>query len=226
MIESVVGHELIDAIYKSRPATVQELFRKLIGKCLVIASIKNEVDESTMGVLYEYTLKNYSMYTFQEIEKAITYNESGMLDERVEHFHSFSLNYLSRVMGNWLVLKNRTRQRIAALLPPVTVKEPTPDDLYQGLLNFINLNNSFPEVWAWSKVYQYMEECLMISESNDEKRAIYEIAKAKENQKAEFELLSVTDFIQRAAITDSLEDRIKVECRKQLVTKHLKHLLK
>jgi hypothetical protein len=228
IIKSFIDHELIGVIEKENPAHAEGIFRTLILKCTTIAAIKNDkvMDELTISLLWNYVLKHYNNYTFAEIEKAVTYNESGHLDERVEHFHSFSLNYLSRVMGNWLALKNRTRQRIETLLPPPIIKPETNESLYQGLLNFINANKKFPEMWAWSKVYQHMDECLMISESNDEKRAVFEKVKAKINKEIEMELLSVKGFIEREGILDGAEDRAKVECRKQLIIKHLSHLIK
>jgi hypothetical protein len=228
IIKSFTDHELIGVIATENPTQAEGIFRALILKCTTIAAIKNDkvMDELTISLLWNYVLKHYNNYTFAEIEKAVTYNESGLLDERVEHFHSFSLNYLSRVMGNWLVLKTKTRQRIAALLPPVIEKQPTDEDLYQGLLNFINLNNLFPDMWAWSRVYNHMDKSKMITESNDEKRAIFEKSKAKISAQVENELLSVKGFIERQAISDTAEDRAKVESRKQLIVKHLSHLLK
>lgn len=226
VIEAFANHELIGTIKKSNPDAIVGMFRKLVARCLIICSIKNEVDELTLSVMWDVVQKNYGNYTFQEIERAVIFNQSGKLDQRIDHFQAFDIQFLSSVMDLWLILKTRTRQRVAALLPSTKIVEPSPETLYDGLCDYVQKNKSFPIAWNWTAVYSHMEECLMIPESNDDKRMVFDTVSAKENDEMELKLLSVSDFIQRQKLMDGLEDRIKSECRKVLAVKHLKHLLK
>lgn len=226
VIEAFANHELIGSIKKSNPEAIAGLFRKLIARCLVICSIKNDVDELTMSVLFDYTLKHYGNYTFQEIEKAVIYNQSGDFPQRIEHFQAFDILFLSSIMEQWLILKTKTRQRVSALLPPVIHTPETPESIYNGLVGYVQKHKEFPHSWNWTTVYQFMEEDLQIPETNAEKREIMDKIRKKETDKLELELMTVVGFIEREKKKDELEEKIKILCRKELVIKHLSHLIK
>jgi hypothetical protein len=226
VIKSFTEHELISVIHERSIQEAEEEFNSMVKYCSVTAGLKHIPDPVVDGNLFKLCTTQYKNFTFNEIRKAVYMNSIGELNTRHEHFGLFDTTFLSKVMTDWLILKTRTRQRVAALLPPAKVKEPTDADLYQGLLNFINTNKKFPEMWAWSRVYQHMDSMKMITESNDEKRVIFEKAKAKINAQVENELLSVKGFIERQGIMDGAEERAKVESRKELTIKHLQHLIK
>lgn len=226
LIEAFTSHELIHVLVERNQESASVEFRNLIFRCVSICSIKNKPDELTLSVLWDYTKKNLSNYTLKEIEKAVIFNQSGQLADTIDHFHVFDIAFFSKVMDLWLILKNQTRNRIAALLPkPKDPELETPEQRYQGLLNYINLNQKFPEFWAWEAVFKHMEDVGVINESLESKRLLFNEIKVKLEVKQEMDLMNVADFIERERITSGLTDRVIAECRKITVQKYLSHLI-
>lgn len=206
--------------------SAQAKFRSLILRCVVACSIKTQPDEYTVALLWNYVSKSLSTCTFKEIETAVVYNAAGKLEQRVEHFQVFDLTFLSGVMDEWFILKSKTRNRVAALLPKPKEAEPeTPETLYQGLLNYINKNNSFPEFWAWNDVYQHMDENDLIPQTNAEKTELFKEIEAKFRVKMELDLMEIRDFIERDALKSGHTERVKAECRKLTIQQNLSYLL-
>lgn len=213
---------------KSEDPSLSVHFRKMCSVCMVVSGIKvredeEAIDQVTEKFLFDYITKHYGNYTFLEIEKAFYFNSIGKLDHRIEHFGSFDTTFVSKVLTEWLVLKNRTRQRISSLLPPPeSVKVPTPEESYNGLLAYCQKNGDFPVFWSWSLVYQHMEEMLMIEMSLEEKRELYDAAIHRLKNKLELDLLNVKDTKELNERRNSIPEDAKLECRKILVQKYLK----
>lgn len=227
LIEAFANHELISVAAQKNEQIASVDFRKIIFRCAVICSIKNRPDELTLSVLWDYTKKNLSNYTFKEIEKAFIFNQSGQLTETIEHFQAFDLAFFSKVMELWLILKTQTRNRITALLPKPKEPEPeTPENRFQGLLNYINVNKKFPDFWSWEPVFDHMEKEGLIKDTDDEKRAIWKAVKSEFEMKLEMELLTVADFIERSKMKEELPERVANEYRKRRIVKNLSYLIK
>lgn len=216
---------MICIIAKRNSEEAQTCFRKLIVNILSLCNISKIPDQINEGYLYKFITEGYGNYTFNEIEKAVYFNQARKLNKFHEHFQVLDVNFLSAIMTDWLILKTNTKQRIAALLPPATIKLETNESLYQGLLNYININNAFPVMWAWSKVYQHMDYCCMISESNEEKRQIMSQVRAREKVAFELKQLQVADFIERSRLAEEFEEELKVNCRKELIIRRLEYLI-
>lgn len=227
LVEAFTKHELISVAIERNEEIASIDFRKIVFRCASICSIKNKPDELTISVLWDYTKKNLMNYTFKEIEKAVIFNQSGQLPETIEHFHVFDLAFFTKVMELWLILKTQTRSRIAALLPKPKESDPeTPEQLYQGLLNYINKNQDFPFSWAWLPVWNHMESKGLIKDSEEEKKAIWRAVKSEMEMKYELEIMSVPDFIERTKLKEQLPERAAEEYRKRRIVKNLNYLIK
>lgn len=224
VVDAMCRHEIIGRLFMFFPEQSEDRFRQLIAKCLVICSISKEhkPDEVTISVLWDYTKKHLKNYTFQEIEKAFLFNASGHFSERVEHFHAFDISYFSKVMELWLIFKTKTRQRISGLLPPITPKPETDEESYNGLVNYCQKHGEFPKFWAWSKVYNHMDECLMIEETNDSKQIIYDQVYEKLKNKLDLDILDMKNASDRKERAENLPNDVKTECRRIMVQKYLK----
>lgn len=179
------------------------------------------IDEITEKFLFDYITKHYANFTFPEIEKAFYFNSIGKLEYRIEHYGAFDTTFVSKVMEAWLILKSRTRQHAASLLPPpAPPRETTAEESYQGLLAFVKKNAEFPIMWSWSKVFDYMEASGIIKLSLKEKQKIY--ADVYKKMSDQLELAGTSMRIQELrSKREALEEDAALECRKQMVIKHL-----
>ena len=206
--------------------SAQAKFRSLLLRCVVACSIKEHPDEYTISLLWNYVSRDLSTCTFKEIETAVVYNATGRLEKRIEHFQVFDLAFLSQIMDQWFILKSQTRQKIAGLLPKENqIHIESPEQRYQGLLNFINKNQSFPEFWSWNEVYSYMDSEGLIKDSNTEKKVMFTEIETKMRVKMELEMMEIRDFIERDRHQSGHIDRVKAECRKQTIIKNLTYLI-
>jgi len=224
VVNAVVENPSIYQLTQLEPEGVNRLFRQTIAKCLVITGIKSELDDATIAILWNYIKTTFNHSTFQEIEKAVYFNTSGKFDTRIEHYQSFNLEFLSQVMEQWLIFKTKTRQRIQTLLPkPEPEKITTDQESYNGLVEYCKKNKEFPDFWAWSKVYQHMEECLMIEMTIEQKKELFASEVKRLKSKLELDILDTKDAIERQERMDGIPEAAKLECRKKMIKKYLKY---
>ena len=225
-MDAMTGDITIGKHLEIKPSDAEKMFKQLIAYGVGTCGVNTAPDAITIGNLNEYVFGQLKNYTFEEVQRAIYFNATGEFQTKVKPYNLFDVNFLSDVMTEWLILKNQTRNRIAALLPKP--KEPeleTHEQRYQGLLNYINLNQKFPEFWAWEAVFKHMEDVGVINESLISKRLLFNEIKVKLEVKQEMDLMNVADFIERERITSGLTDRVIAECRKITVQKYLSHLI-
>lgn len=222
VIQATTSGEIISLVHKKNPDEAQAKFKTILKRCATLCSLKTVPDEFTISFLYKYLTQTCGTSTFEEVEKAFYFNQAGHFGERIKHFDAFDVNFLSQVMEQWLIMKTKTRQRIAALLPPPTQKVETDEDSYNGLVAYIRKNADFPEFWAWTKVYNWMDECLMIEETNETKKELYDKVYHRLKNKLELEILDMKNANDRKERLESLPDDVKTECRKIMIKKYLK----
>lgn len=189
---------------------------------MAVSGIKSELDELTEKFIYQYVTSNHKNYTFEEIEKAFYFNSTGQLAQRHEHFGLFDTTFFSKVMEDWLILKTKTRQRAASLLPPTSEAVMSDEDSYNGLVAYYKKHNSFPKFWAWSKVYQHMDDSMMIEENNQTKQELYDYIYTQFKSKLDLDILDMKNATDRKERQESLPNDVKIECRRIMVQKHLK----
>lgn len=190
---------------------------------MVICGIKTEFDEITESTIFKYVTSNFKNYTLEEIEKAFYMNSIGQLSQRHEHYGSFDTTFFSKVMEDWLILKSKTRQRAASLLPPIEPKPESDEQSYNGLVEYIKKHGAFPKFWAWTKVYNHMDECLMIEENNESKKVLHESVLHRMKNQLELDILHMKNAHDRKERQDNLPNEVKLECRRIMIEKWLKY---
>lgn len=209
-----------------KPFIADKMFKDLVAYGVGTCGVNTEPDLLTKGNLREYVFNQLKNYTFEEVKRAIYFNASGEFPEKIKPYNLFDVIFLSDVMTQYLILKTKTRQRVAALLPKPKEPEPeTPENRFQGLLNYINVNKKFPDFWSWEPVFDHMEKEGLIKDTDDEKRAIWKAVKSEFEMKLEMELLTVADFIERSKMKEELPERVANEYRKRRIVKNLQYLI-
>jgi len=199
-------------------------FKQTIAAIMVTASIRSEPpDEVFESVLWEYFGTYLKGFTFEDIRLAVLMNAAGELSTRVEHYQLLDINFISQVMEFYLTKKIEVKKRVQALIPPPPPpKEETPEECYNGLVSYLKKHDGeFPEYWAWSKVYDHMEDALMIEVTNQVKWELFEsICERLEKQLSarQFEL-STKEY---SSELSRIDDDAKLECRKQMIKKFIK----
>lgn len=180
------------------------------------------IDSITEQMIVDYLVKYHGNYTLAEIMKAFFLNSIGKLEKRVEHFQLFDTTFVSKVMEEWLIVKNKTRQRMSALLPPKVEKLPTAEESYQGLIANCQKNGLFPEYWSWQQVYDHMMNKGLIPETKEQRWNLYYQELDKLTSKLELDTLSlklsVSEMNKRR---EQLPIEAKAICVKTLVQKNL-----
>ena len=193
-----------------------------VGLILAIAGIKEPPDDMLKGIIWTYVKKYLRGFTFEDMKLAFLMNAAGEFPRRVEHYGLFDVSFISGVMDQYLTCKQSTMSRARALLAPPVVKETTPEEAYNGLKEYCVKHGEFPEYWAWSKVFDYMEEWLMIEETLEKRKAFKEKVFKRMQDKMELEVMGMKHMHEREARRAQLEEEVKQECRKQMVKKWLK----
>lgn len=224
--EAITGDITIGKHNEIKPFNAEKLLKETLTYCSITSGINAAIDPVTAANFREYFFSDLKNYTFEEVKRAVYFNATGEFPERINPFNLFDVNFLSSVMTEWLILKTQTRTRIAALLPKPKDPEPETDQQrYQGLLNYINSNGSFPDFWSWVQVWDYMSANGLIKDSEEEKKALWKKVKSELEIKLELELLSVPDFIERTKLKEDLPERVTSEYRKRRIMNNLSHLL-
>ena len=224
--EAITGDITIGKHNEIKPFNAEKLLKETLSYCSVTAGINAAIDPITASNFREYFFSDLRNYTFEEVKRAVYFNATGEFPEKIKPFNLFDVNFLSSVMTEWLILKTQTRSRIAALLPKPKELEPeTPEQRYQGLLNYINKNQSFPDHWSWVQVWDYMDSNGLIKDSEEEKKAIWKAVKSEIEMKHELDMLSVSDFIERTKLKEELPEKAANEYRKRRIIKNLSYLI-
>lgn len=227
LLEAITCDITIGKHNEIKPFHAEKLLKETIGYCEVTSGVTKVADLITAGNLREYIFSELKNYTFEEIKRAVYFNSIGEYPERIITYDLFDVSFLSKVMTEWLILKTKTRQRVSGLLPKPKESEPqTPEQLYQGLLGYINKNQDFPFSWAWVPVWHYMDSNGLIKDSEEEKRTLWKAVKSELEMKHEMDLMTVSDFIERTKLKEELPQRAADEYRKRRIVKNLSYLIK
>jgi hypothetical protein len=226
LLEAITCDITIGKHNEIKPFNAEKLLKETIAYCAVTSGVTKVADMVTAANLREYFFSELKNFTFEEVKRAVYFNSIGEYPERIITYDLFDVSFLSKVMTEWLILKTKTRQRVATLLPKPKESEPeTPQSLYQGLLNYINKNQEFPFSWAWEPVFNYMDKEGLIKDTDEEKRTIWKAVKTEFESKLELELMDVKDFIERSKLKEELPERCANEYRKRRIVKNLSYLL-
>jgi hypothetical protein len=228
VIDSFTKSPIISGLVKIEHPGLSDMFRKMCLTCMVVSGIKSQIEESpidnvTEGFLWNYITKHYGNFTFDEIEKAFYFNSIGKLEHRIEHFGLFDTTFVSKVLTEWLILKNKTRGRISQLLPKKAETPPvTAEESYSGLVAYCQKLEGFPEFWAWSLVYDHMTSLNLIPESKDERWDLYYAELERLEAQMIADIGKIKNVYESNKIRESLPEQAKQNCMKNLVKKHLK----
>lgn len=223
VVQAVTAGEIICAVHMRNPEEAQEKFKTVIKRCAALCSVKTAPDEYTLSFLYKYLTQSCGNSTFEEVEKACYFNQSGQFGDRINHYDAFDVNFLSQVMEQWLIVKTKTRQRIAALLPPPPPPvEQTPQECYNGLVEYLKKNaGEFPEFWSWGKVFLHMDEQLMIEMSEEQRYDFRDQVSDELEKNLELRAFNMPAKEYQRELSEML-DTVKSECRKRLVKKFIR----
>jgi hypothetical protein len=215
----------IGALTRRNAEQAKEQFLYELGLILVICGIKEPPDPILKGVLWTYACTYLQGYTFEDLKLAFLMNASGELGQRVEvkHYGLFDVAFISQVMAKYLESKIAAKNRAITLLPlPVPEPVPTDEELYNGLLEYCRKYDELPEYWNWAGVFAYMDECLLITETMEQRRALYNQQYEKLRLQLELDIAAMTNAQERHQRQENLKPDAQAACRKLLVKKYLR----
>lgn len=80
----------------------------MIPTAALIASVRNPITEIEAELLNStFDLKYSNQLTKAEFLLAFQMNQSGLFDERIEHFQTFSIEFMTKVLDKFLSLKKK-----------------------------------------------------------------------------------------------------------------------
>lgn len=81
---------------------------EMIPTAALISSVRNPISEKEAELLNgTFDLKYSKQMTKGEFLLAFQMNQSGMFDERIEHFQTFSIEFMTKVLDKFLVMKKK-----------------------------------------------------------------------------------------------------------------------
>lgn len=221
-VEAMTQHPTIGRMLKLNEPLARKSFKETVAAIAVASGSREVPDQILLSLLWEYFEQKLIGFTFEDIRLAFVMNASGELDKRVEHYQLIDLNFISQVMDLYLEKKIQLSKRITALLPPPEPEKIDSDeDSFNGLKAYVNKHGSMPTFWAWLRVFNYMEENLMIEETLESKRELFAKIYPKHQAKAEMDILNARSAKERDEIVEAAKLQAQTECRKILIEKYL-----
>lgn len=167
------------------------------------------------------TLDHFRSFTKNNFIQAFEFNEAGIYENRSQHYNAFLPAYMSDVLNNYRSIRNKAqsdyKKQLKALEPE---PEPTtPEQCYNGLIEFVKEHGEPPRFWDWNKSFQFMEESGLIQMTLEEKNQLFSKVKADiEKMKS-----VATDLRELIEINKQLAgDNLIKECRRIAVINSLK----
>jgi len=222
IIDSATNQVTIREFIRSDEIKSETIFKQLVVQCCVICGVRSLPDEFLFKTIWDFVKSKYLHYTFNELKNAFTMNAAGELDKRYDHFQLFDITFISSVMNAYDNVKISTRHRMKQLLPVENnLVDINKENLYFSLKDYYLNHNSWPIVWNWDAVYEYMDEMLMIEMLDEEKTNLFNHTYSKMKSELDLQLLNVSGYLNRSRIQESLKDNVKSECRKIVVKIYL-----
>lgn len=220
--EAMTQHPTIGTLTQKNEPLARKTFKETVAAIAVASGSREVPDQILLSLLWEYFQQKLRGFTFEDIRLAFIMNASGELDQRVQHFQLIDLNFISQVMDLYLEKKIQLSKRITALLPPPEpVQLESDEDSFNGLVNYRKKHGEMPTFWAWKKVFNYMDECLMIEETMEQRRELFAKIYPKFQSKAELDILNARSAKERDEILEDAKVQAQTECRKTLIEKYL-----
>lgn len=220
--EAMTKNPTIGSLIRKNEQVARNRFKETIAAIAVASGSREVPDQILLSMLWEYFQQKLIGYTFEDIKLAFVMNASGELDQRVQHFQLIDLNFISQVMDLYLEKKIQLSKRITALLPPPEPQQiETDEDCFNGLVAYVKKHGEMPTFWSWLRVFDHMEECLMIEETLESKRELFAKIYPKHQAKAELDILNARSAKERDDILENAKLQAQTECRKILIEKYL-----
>lgn len=222
-MESMISGPTIKKMLEMGDDIASTGFMRTAGLIMTIAGIKEPPDDLSKAILWSYA-KNYLQgFTLEDIKTAFVMNAAGELPKRIEPYGLLDINFISQVMNQYLELKQKALLRARTLLPEPKVAVQTPEEAYAGLVAYCRKNGSMPQYWAWSLVYEYMDEGLMIELTLEQKKALFQSVIGKMQDRLEADIYAARVGLGEVKERQfTMNEDAKAECRKQMVIKFLK----
>jgi hypothetical protein len=239
----IVSTSTCELIRMIDPDEVDQKIKDAIAMIGVMTGIKEPPQEMEANVLIMIIKSNYAYLTIEEMVNAFVLNMTGELTEfikdpkstgRIEHFHSMNASFATSVLNLYQLrksaaFKSMTSKRL--LIESEESKESEsakPEELFNGLMKFVEENEEVPKFWDWERTFFYMEENGLITIDNEEKK------KMKAEVLSELKLRQLSEFASAGSIAERAEAQkiteeknIQFECRKRIVLLYLQnHIIK
>lgn len=211
-------------LLKKLPEEKQEdSIRKMIVAACAFLGIKNLPDKLTAPFIIRFIKTNFSSLSAEAMVQAFELNALGSFEtekkKRHEHYQNFSIEFVSDVLGDYLMMKRKAVNDFKQLTAPTDADPQESDEsVYNWLLSYLEKNKAMPTICNWNKVYCHMETSGMIPESNDWKREYFEsIKKIVENEVALEKLTLVSSIDRMNAEKPLSKESLVLRCRKEYV---------
>ena len=212
------------------PSHFQELERRLKVWAKMLG-IKKEPTSVELKPLVEFLDKKFKDFGIDEVHEAFEKAVAGELDVDVEHYQSYDLIYVSKILIAYRkfrgkVLQEWDRQQTKKQVEQVMNAKSTDKELHDALVEFIKENKKIPTNWDWSGVYKHLEDTGDINYTLEEKKKFAsqvteDLNKQRTNASGKLEKVEYQDVVK------VLEDRdlFAKECRKRILKDYLKKYL-
>lgn len=180
-----IGQQLVCADFALDPFLdeIGKTFMQIIGDL----GIKTLPDKASEKRIVHYMTNYYKDFTIDEIKKAFELALVGELDVEIEHYNSFDLKYICKILNKYRARRSKALHAIARATPKEQV-EMTQEQKEEIRLSFLEtvckayerfVDGEPFEMFAPHYVYDTLDEMGVISYGKSKKLKIYRRAKRK-----------------------------------------------
>lgn len=212
----------------------EDAIRRMLAIIVVKVGIKEKVPAANINVIVAHFRKWYRTMTLEEVLLGIDLNLNGEFEQRIEHFNSLDVDYLTKIVNSYKGRKEQAFKEFAKIKANKSeeIKSVTDKEAYEGLLNYREKNKSWPLSWNWSRAFGYWYG-LEIRKGGDkevhqpivDKKIKDWMLTQKQKYLAEInkKIASALTLVERQILElEKSEDSVSLHLRKEFLINHLK----
>jgi len=151
--------------------------------CKIVGLRREQSQEDITRVLL-FIKNNYSDLSIQGIRQAVDYALTGKIEAQLEHYQSLDIKYISQILNAYREHIRKSELELRKLEKQKETEDQIKKDMnktpeerkeecriaYEGLVKYVEINNSLPIGWDWIGAYWYMEANGLVTTDVEEKR--------------------------------------------------------
>lgn len=190
-------------------------FSKMMAAAAVLYGFRMPRAIEEKSLLYGKIKGYYGHLSISDISLALDLHSVGDLERRVEHYGSFTFDWLSQVLNLYQKHREAILKRYKRSLPPPQ-EDVTAEANWEDLKKYCQKHGEPPALFPWGKVFYYLEKTGIIDMTDDQKTELFN------RKKKEIKECQPPGTIKDILRAETLDKHAQNECRKFMVMEEIR----